>query len=52
MDRGKQRETVWKRWEENNVNWNRSVVSRELIQTTIDTFEPPSTEENVLVIVN
>jgi gluconate kinase len=52
MGRGKQREIVWTRWEENNANRNRSVVSRELVQTTIDTFETPTSEEDVLVIVN
>ena len=52
MDRGKQRETVWKRWEENQKNPTRSVVSRELVQMTIDSFEELEMNENVLVIVN
>lgn len=45
-------ETVWKRWEENQKNQTRSVVSKELMQMTIDMFEEPTVNENVLVIVN
>lgn len=45
-------ETVWKRWEENQKNPTRSVVGRELIQMTINMFEEPSVNENVLVIEN
>ncbi len=45
-------ETVWKRWEENKNNPQRSVVSRELVQQTIDMFEEPTEDENVLVIEN
>lgn len=45
-------ETVWKRWEENLKNQTRSVVSRELVQTTMDSFEEPSESENVLTIEN
>lgn len=45
-------ETVWKRWEENQKNPTRSVVGRELIQMTIDMFEEPTANENVLVIEN
>lgn len=45
-------ETVWQRWEENQSNSKRSVVSRELVQQTIDMFEEPAEDENVLVIEN
>lgn len=45
-------ETVWRRWEENQNNPKRSVVSRELVQQTIDTFEEPAEAENVLIIEN
>jgi len=45
-------ETVWKRWEENTKNKERSVVSRELVQMTIDGFEIPEKNENVFVIDN
>ena len=45
-------ETVWKRWEENQNNLSRSVVSRELVQMTIDMFEEPIESENVIVIYN
>jgi len=45
-------ETVWKRWEENQKNPNRSVVSRDLVQMTIDFFEEPTERENVIVINN
>ncbi len=43
---------VWKRWDENNQNPTRSVVSKELVQMTIDTFEEPTESENVIVINN
>lgn len=45
-------EIVWKRWEENKKNPTRSVVSRELIQMTIDMFEEPTVNENVLIVEN
>lgn len=45
-------DTVWHRWEENHNNPQRSVVSRELVQQTIDMFEEPTEDENVLVIEN
>lgn len=45
-------ETVLKRWEENQKNPTRPVVSRELVQTTIDMFEEPTESENVLTIEN
>lgn len=43
---------VWKRWEENMRNPTRSVVSRELVQMTIDMFEEPTESKNVIVINN
>jgi predicted kinase len=45
-------ETVWKRWEKNVTNQNRSVVSKDLVQTTIDTFEIPTIEENSITVMN
>lgn len=45
-------ETVWKRWEENQKNPTRPVVSRELIQMTIDMFEDPIPRENVVMVDN
>ncbi len=45
-------ETVWKRWEENQKNPNRSVVSKNLVQMTIDSFEVPAEDENVITILN
>ena len=43
-------ETIWERWEENIKTKERSVVSKELVQMTIDSFEIPDTDENVLII--
>ncbi len=43
---------VWERWEENQKNPTRSIVSKALVQTTIDTFEEPLESENVIVIKN
>ena len=45
-------EKVWKRWEEKQKNPTRSVVSRELIQMTIDMFEEPRESEGVLTVMN
>ncbi len=45
-------ETVWLRWEENQKTPTRSVVSRELVQMTIDMFEEPTEKENIIVIEN
>lgn len=45
-------ETVWERWEDNLKNPTRPVVSRELIQATIDMFEEPTESEDVLTIQN
>lgn len=45
-------ETVWERWEENHNNPQRSVVSRELVQQTIDMFEEPTEDEGVIMIFN
>jgi tRNA uridine 5-carbamoylmethylation protein Kti12 len=43
---------VWKRWEENKENPIRSVVSKELVQMTIDMFEEPTESENAIIINN
>jgi len=45
-------ETVWKRWEENQKNPSRSVVSKELVQMTVDTFEEPAEREDAIIIRN
>jgi tRNA uridine 5-carbamoylmethylation protein Kti12 len=45
-------ETVWKRWGENQKNPNRSVVSKDLVQMTIDQFEVPTKDENLFIINN
>lgn len=45
-------ETVWQSWEENKNSPKRSVVSRELVQQTIDMFEEPTEDENVSMICN
>lgn len=45
-------ETVWKRWEENQKSQNRSVVDKTLVQQTIDMFEDPTEDEDVMVIIN
>ncbi len=45
-------ETVWKRWEDNQKHQTRSVISRELVQSTIDIFEEPSKSENILTVEN
>lgn len=45
-------ETIWQRWEENQNNPKRSVVSRELVQQTINMFEEPTGAENVIIIQN
>jgi len=43
---------VWKRWEANKNNPIRSVVSKELVQQTIDMFQEPTEIENVIVVDN
>lgn len=45
-------ENVWKRWEESQIRKSRSVVDKQLVQQTIDLFEEPTDEENVIVINN
>ena len=45
-------ETVWNRWEENQKNPTRSMVSKDLIQMTINQFEVPTDNENVITIIN
>lgn len=43
-------ENVWKRWEENQNNPGRSVVSKDLVQMTINMFEEPTEEKNTIII--
>jgi predicted kinase len=44
--------SIWKRWEENRQNPTRSLVSKDLVQMTIDMFEEPEEWEHVTVIRN
>ena len=43
-------ETIWQRWEDNQRHPVRSVVEKSLVQMTIDMFEEPTKEENVIII--
>ena len=45
-------EVVWQRWKKNQKDPTRSMVSKELVQQTIDMFEEPRENENVIVIDN
>lgn len=45
-------DTVFKRWDENQNNPTRPIVSRELVQQTIDMFEEPTESENVIIVNN
>ncbi len=45
-------EIVWQRWEENQKDPTRSMISKELVQQTIDMFEEPSEDENVIIVNN
>lgn len=45
-------EVIWERWRENQKSPSRPQVSAELVQATIDSFEEPQGEENVIVIDN
>jgi predicted kinase len=44
--------TIWERWESNQKDPVRSVVSKDLVQITIDMFEVPTSDESVLIINN
>ena len=45
-------EKVWKRWNENQEKSTRSVVNKDLVRITIDAFEVPTDNENVITIIN
>lgn len=45
-------EVVWQRWEDNQKDQTRSVVSKELVQQTIDMFEEPAEDGNVIIVNN
>ena len=45
-------EIVWKRWEENSIKKDRSIVDKKLIEMTIKSFEAPTEDENLLTIQN
>lgn len=41
-------EVVWERWTKNGLTKNRSVIARDLVEQTIQSFEIPSGSENVV----
>ncbi len=45
-------ENVWKRWEENQESKSRSIVSKDLVQMTIDMFDEPTEEEDTIIVNN
>lgn len=45
-------DTVWKRWEDNQLSPSRSQISQELVQMTLDTFEEPTSTERTIVVPN
>ena len=45
-------EDVWKRWEASASDKSRHTVDRNLVTTTIEAFEPPTPDENVLRVQN
>ncbi len=40
-------EIIWKRWEENALKKHRSVVAKELVEQTVQSFEKPADGEKV-----
>ncbi len=45
-------EVVWKRWTENSAVKNRFVVNKKLVEMTIESFEAPTEDENLLILKN
>lgn len=43
---------VWARWKENFQKRSRSVVDKELVKQTIESFERPTEDENLIIINN
>jgi len=43
-------EIVWKRWEENSIKKDRSIVDKKLIEMTIKSFEAPTEDENLFIV--
>lgn len=43
---------VWRRWEESSLKKNRSVVAKELVEATIQSFEHPTDDEGFFVVQN
>ena len=41
---------IWERWEKNKESTARSVVAKDLVEMTIDVFEPPTQDEHVVMI--
>lgn len=41
---------IWERWEKNKKLITRSVVAKDLVEMTIDAFEPPTQDEHAIII--
>ena len=41
---------IWERWEKNKESTTRSVVAKDLVEMTINAFEPPTQDEHVIEI--
>ena len=41
---------IWKRWEKNKKLTTRSIVAKDLVQMTINAFEPPTQDEHIIEI--
>ena len=41
---------IWERWEKNKESTTRSIVAKDLVEMTIDTFDPPTQDEHVIII--
>lgn len=45
-------ETVYARWEANSKSPTRSVISKKLLEMTVNSFERPTEDEQILVLAN
>lgn len=43
-------ETIYSRWKENKLNQTRHVVDKKLIDMTVETFEKPTEDENLITV--
>ena len=41
---------IWERWEKNKKLTTRSIVAKDLVEMTIDAFDPPTKDEHVIEI--